>query len=503
MSYSLGDNRERLKEASLILTGPFEGRPYSRSDFLEGIAAALKTSEPVSAHVLALGPLSRNQEWYITMTSVENKDLLLGLGTLTVKDKQFSIKSADNRKFTARVHWGPVYVTNAEIEAALSNYAEVTAISHIMSREKGFENVATGVRSVVMVGNRHQVPHLLSVTDPDTKETWQLLVTIPGRPPMCLKCRYTGHVRKDCVTPFCRHHGSFGHTTESCSAEKAEGGKRSYANVAKRKIVLDLEPRPRLAPQVDVDRQKTDPPNPLARPRSDDAPIDSVRPTETATRPRSPPPHGADRCASTDGVQPTATAPSPPPQAHAAGRCAPANRDVTRHPSPALPGAAQPTVVEKAGETAHVTTKDRTETGGDGRQTDRETDDVTAPPDSDRRDAVAREPGAADSVPEGGEAMATETVCVSSASSISSSFEGTTCSEEEFPIADEGAPPEHPRGKFWKSQIPTRVRKCGPRICGERKRQRSSTSANSSEPERQAKVVGSPEMFLKKPPLKK
>ena len=96
------DCRERLKEASLILTGPYDGRPYNRSDFLEGIADALGTTEAVSAYVLALGPLSRNQEWYITMTSVENKDLRLDLGTLNVKDKQFRIKSADNRKFTAR-----------------------------------------------------------------------------------------------------------------------------------------------------------------------------------------------------------------------------------------------------------------------------------------------------------------------------------------------------------------------------------------------------------------
>ena len=93
------------------------------------------------------------------------------------------------------------------------------------------------------------------------------------------------------------HHGSYGYTTESCSAEKAEVGKRSYANAAKRRIVIDLEPHPRLVPDSNADRQPTDPSNPPARPRSDDAPIDSVRPTEIATRPRSPPQHGAGRCA--------------------------------------------------------------------------------------------------------------------------------------------------------------------------------------------------------------
>ena len=374
-----------------------------------------------------------------------------------------------------------------------------------MYSEEGLENVATGVRSVVMVGDRHQVPHLLSVTDPDTKETWELLVTIPGRPPMCLKCRYTGHVRKDCATPFCRHHGSYGHTTESCSAEKAEVGKRSYANVAKRKIVLDLEPRPRLVSDGDPDSQTTDPSKPTAGPHSDGAPIDSVRPTETATRPRLPPPHGTDRGASTDGVQPTATAArSPPPPPHEDTQCAPVNRDDTRRPSPAPPGAALPTVVERGRGKTDRTTKAGTETGVKGRQTDRKTDDVTPPLDSDRREAAASKPGVVDGGAAGGEAMATETVSVSSGSSSNSPFEGVTCSEEDFLAVNDSAPVDQPQGKFWRSQIPTRVnRKREPHTGGERKRHRSSTSANSSDLDRQVKGLGSPEVFLKKPPHKK
>ena len=151
-----------------------------------------------------------------------------------------------------------------------------------------------------------------------------------------------------------RHHGSYGHTTESCSAEKAEVGKRSYANVARRKIVLDLEPRPRLVSDGDPDSQTTDPSKPTAGPHSDGAPIDSVRPTETATRPRLPPPHGI-------------------------------NRDDTRRPSPAPPGGALPTVVEKGRGKTDRTTKARTETGGKGRQTDRKTADVTPPPPGQRQ----------------------------------------------------------------------------------------------------------------------
>ena len=80
-----------------------------------------------------------------------------------------------------------------------------------------------------------------------------------------------------------------------------------------------------------------------------------------------------------DGVQPTATAARSLPS-HVAGRCAPVNRDETRRPSPAPLGAALPTVVEKGRGSTNMTTRDETETGGEGRQTDKETDDMTPPP---------------------------------------------------------------------------------------------------------------------------
>ena len=39
-------------------------------------------------------------------------------------------------------------------------------------------------------------------------------------------------MRNNCDTPFCCHHGQYGHATEGCSAERAKKSKRSYASVA-------------------------------------------------------------------------------------------------------------------------------------------------------------------------------------------------------------------------------------------------------------------------------
>ena len=149
-----------------------------------------------------------------------------------MKGKLFKIKPADRRHFVDRVHWAPVFVTNDEIDKVISQYAEVRSIKHELYADAGLEGVATGVRNLVSVGDRHQVLHIVHIVDPDTREVWDCLVTIPGRPPMCLRCKKVGYVQKNCNTPFCRHHGQYGHVTEGCSAEKAKKSKRSYASVA-------------------------------------------------------------------------------------------------------------------------------------------------------------------------------------------------------------------------------------------------------------------------------
>ena len=63
-----------------------------------------------------------------------------------MKGRQFKVKSADKRHFTAHVHWTPVFVTNADIVESLQFYSpEIKAIRHEMSSTPGFEKVATDV----------------------------------------------------------------------------------------------------------------------------------------------------------------------------------------------------------------------------------------------------------------------------------------------------------------------------------------------------------------------
>ena len=83
---------------------------------------------------------------------------------------------------------------------------------------KGFEGVVTGVMSVVMTGDSRDVPHTMLVVNPTTCESFELLLTMAGRKPLCLRCGWEGRYRRDCTTAYCRFHDEYGHTAKGCSA---------------------------------------------------------------------------------------------------------------------------------------------------------------------------------------------------------------------------------------------------------------------------------------------
>ncbi|KAK8786037.1 hypothetical protein V5799_007596 [Amblyomma americanum] len=71
---------------------------------------------------------------------------------------------------------------------------------------------------VLKVGLRaEELPHLFKFNG------GSVLVAVPGRSPVCLRCRIRGNICRDCQTPRCTKCRAFGHVREGCI--------RTYANV--------------------------------------------------------------------------------------------------------------------------------------------------------------------------------------------------------------------------------------------------------------------------------
>ena len=158
----------------------------------------------VSTHILSFGPLARNSEWNLVLQDQPSKDRLLLAGTMMAKGAQFCIQSADNSQFVVRVHWAPPFVPTGVITNFLGQYGTVVSTAFDKCNSKGFQGVATGVRSVVMTGISKDVPHTMNVCYPKTNHNYEFLLTVRGRTPLCLCCRTEGHYQRDCFTAQCR-----------------------------------------------------------------------------------------------------------------------------------------------------------------------------------------------------------------------------------------------------------------------------------------------------------
>ena len=198
---------------SVILSGKQDGKPYVREDFTDSLNEIL---ECLKIHVASFGPLARNSEWCLTLKSDAAKDLMMSAGTLKVRGCKFYVRSADKTQFAARVHWAPAFIPNAAIAKVLGESFKVQSIAMETSTCKGFEAIPTGIRRLVLTGVKDEIPHVFTIINPNTQEKFELLITIPGRSPLCFKCKHTGHYRSECFTPYCRQCGVYGHSTEKC-----------------------------------------------------------------------------------------------------------------------------------------------------------------------------------------------------------------------------------------------------------------------------------------------
>ena len=93
-------------------------------------------------------------------------------------------------------------------------------------------NTRTSVRRIILRCNPSdldKIPHTISV------DGNQVLLTVRGHPPICLKCGESGHIRSKCTAEQSRHCKSCAHTSEECSvansyAARVRGNRQTVSN---------------------------------------------------------------------------------------------------------------------------------------------------------------------------------------------------------------------------------------------------------------------------------
>ncbi|KAM7287739.1 uncharacterized protein ISCGN_031430 [Ixodes scapularis] len=139
-----------------------------------------------------------------------------------VKRRRCIILDPDQAEVRVKLHWFPFYLPDDCVKRALQPFGKVEEVSRKTWRVGGFEGVQSTTRTVRLTLKEgvtiEHLPHQLRLVG------CTALVLAPGRAPLCLRCRKTGHIRKECRVPRCESCRRFGHTRSECV--------RTYADVA-------------------------------------------------------------------------------------------------------------------------------------------------------------------------------------------------------------------------------------------------------------------------------
>ncbi|KAH3705291.1 hypothetical protein DPMN_080359 [Dreissena polymorpha] len=94
-----------------------------------------------------------------------------------------------------KVHWLPVFFDPDVLKKVFSKIEQVIKVMEDYFEYEGVQ-IATGVKHVLIEVEEEKlnmIPHLLNF-----RCGTRALVTIYGRPPLCLRCRSIGHIGRNC-----------------------------------------------------------------------------------------------------------------------------------------------------------------------------------------------------------------------------------------------------------------------------------------------------------------
>ena len=61
-------------DSAVILCGPHDTTSYDYEEFFAAVQMALQSQAKVTGFVVSLGPLAKNNEWYLGLNSSEYRD---------------------------------------------------------------------------------------------------------------------------------------------------------------------------------------------------------------------------------------------------------------------------------------------------------------------------------------------------------------------------------------------------------------------------------------------
>ncbi|XP_077528898.1 uncharacterized protein LOC144141209 [Haemaphysalis longicornis] len=201
---------------TVFLHGDVKARPFRVEDFRDMLARVGALSD-----VIALGAYQINHVWAVTFKNAEATKKMLAAGEQEVKGRRCLVIDPQDQQVRLKLHWLLHGVDDEDIRTALAPFGKVTEITKERWRVQGVLDKGSTTRAVTLKLKAgvtvEDLPHQIRVGGE------LALLVAPGRPMQCLRCKGTGHVRRECKVPRCSRCRRFGHADAQCV--------RTYANV--------------------------------------------------------------------------------------------------------------------------------------------------------------------------------------------------------------------------------------------------------------------------------
>lgn len=216
----------RVALNTVFLHGDVRARPYRVEDFRDALGPT-----GVLTDIIALGAYQINHVWAVTLNGEDATKKLLAFKELQVKGHRCLIVDRRDQQIKLRLHWLLYGVADEDVRTAFAAFGNVVEVNRERWRVDGVSDKASTTRTVLLKLKSgvtvEDLPHQVRVAGE------LALVVAPGRPMQCLRCKGTGHVRRDCRVPRCSICRRFGHRDAQCV--------RSYAAVTSAATCDEIE----------------------------------------------------------------------------------------------------------------------------------------------------------------------------------------------------------------------------------------------------------------------
>ena len=183
-----GDQTTTTRARTIEVVLPRCESQYTLHDFLE----SLRENDINEADIEAIGPHKSNNIWHICFFDSEIAIYVLTFESFTVKSKLAQMNPLQEEMYKLRVHWAPYWVPNDAITQKLE--AENIRVYNEYHETYPDTNIRTMVRVFIIAAESPaSVPYFISLEDGN-----EVFITMRNRAVICLRCRKTGHMSKQC-----------------------------------------------------------------------------------------------------------------------------------------------------------------------------------------------------------------------------------------------------------------------------------------------------------------